>query len=178
MAQITPNTPFARVKAGFGSKKDLIEKVKGLASDELWLGRLNQDKSWDSISNSKLLRLHALLSDAKQRFGTRDKLVDALVSAEGRGKDADYKKHFASWPLPRLLDALNSAEKRNKKSSKTAPAKAAEEKPAAAKAAGAKKGAVKKGAAAKKGTATAGAKKGAAAGAKKGAVKKGAAKKS
>jgi hypothetical protein len=115
MAQTPANSPLARVKAGFGSKKDLVEKIKSLATEGMWLDRLNENTSFDSISNAKLLRLHTLLSDAKQRFGSRDALIDALVTAEGRARDADYKKHFANWPLPRLLDALQSAERRARK---------------------------------------------------------------
>jgi hypothetical protein len=144
MAQTTPNTPLARVTAGFGSKKDLVEKIKGLATDELWLGRVNEEKSWDSISNSKLLRLHAVLTSVKDRLGSRDKLIDAVVTAQGRAKDADYKKHFADWPLPRLLDALQSAEKRAKVAAKQAAPVAKKAAPVAKKAAAAKKPAAKK----------------------------------
>src|SRR5262249_25104300 len=144
--------PLARARAGFGSKNDLIEKIKGMATDELWLPRINKDRSWSSISNAKLLRLHAILTDAKQRFGSRDKLIEAIVAAEGRAKDTDYRKHFAPWPLPRLMDALRSAEHRNK-----------------LRAAKAAHGAAKPAGEAKTAEATAGAKK-PAAGAKKGAA--------
>lgn len=128
MAQSTPNTrpsPLARVKSEFGDKKQLIEKVKALATAELWVDRLNSDTSFDSISNAKLLHLHAQLTDATKRFGSRDKLIEALVSAEGRGKDQDYRKHFAGWPVPRLLSALSAAEKRTRLADKKAKAKAA-----------------------------------------------------
>lgn len=125
MAQITSNSPLARVRAAFGSKKELIEKVKSLATSDLWIDRLNPDKSWGSISNAKLLHLHAVLSEVKERFGSRDKLIDALLALEGRTKDADYRKRFASWPTPRLLDAFKSAERRKKKAEKKAEKKAA-----------------------------------------------------
>lgn len=117
MAQTTPNTPHARVKAGFGSKNELIEKIQGMA-EGLLVDRFNKSKSWKGISNAKLLRLHAIVNEAKQRFGTREQLIDALAAAEGHGKDADYKKRFADWPLPRLLDALKSAERRNARAEK------------------------------------------------------------
>lgn len=111
MAQITPNTPLSRRTAAFGNKAELIAKVKILATEDLWVGRLNDDKSWNGISNSKLMRLHDVLTVAKDKFGTRAKLIDALISAHGRAKDADYKKHFETWPVPRLMDALASSEK-------------------------------------------------------------------
>lgn len=139
MAQTTPNTPLARRNAAFGSKADLISKLKGLATEDLWVGRLNDDKSWSGISNTKLLHLHEVLTLVKDKYGSRDKLIDALVAAQGRSKDADYKKHFATWPAPRLLDALRSAERKTaaKPAAKAAPAKKtatkAEAKPAAKK---------------------------------------------
>jgi len=135
MAKKTPNTPLSRVKTSFGSKKDLVQKVKDLATAELWTDRLNDDKSWESISNAKLLRLHRVLGEVKERFGSREKLVDELSKARGHGKDKDYRTHFATWPLPRLLDALNSAERSNKRAAK----KAAAKKPATAAAKPAKK---------------------------------------
>lgn len=145
MAQTTPNSPLARVNAGFGSKKDLIEKIRALATENLWINRLNEDKSWDSISNAKLLRLHAVLTDVSQRFGSRDKLVDAVIAAQGREKDADYRRHFADWSLPRLLDTLTSAERAAKRNAaRKAAAPAAKKEPAPAKKARGKKAAAAK----------------------------------
>ena len=132
MAQTTPNTPLSRRTAAFGSKADLISKIKGLATDDLWVGRLNDNKSWSGISNTKLVRLHEVLTQVKDKFGTRDKLIDALVAAEGRAKDADYKKHFATWPAPRLLDH-RAAVAAKAPAKKAAPAKKVEAKPAAKK---------------------------------------------
>jgi hypothetical protein len=103
MAQTTPNTPLARRTAAFGSKSDLINKVKSLATEDLWVGRQNDAKSWAGISNAKLIRLHDILTLVKDKYGSRDKLIEALMSAMDRGKDADYKKHFAAWPLPPLV---------------------------------------------------------------------------
>jgi hypothetical protein len=146
MAQTTPNTPLSRRTAAFGSKADLITKLKGLATEDLWVGRMNDDRSWSAISNAKLMRLHDVLTLVKEKYGTRAKLIDALIAAHGRSKDADYKKHFETWPVPRLVDALRSAEKRN--GAKKAVEKKAEAAPAAKKPA-AKKPAAKKAAAPK-----------------------------
>ena len=111
-------SPLARVKSQFGTKKDLVEKVKTLATEDLWINRLNENTSWGMISNTKLLRLHAVLSETKERFGTREKLVDALVTAKGHAKDQTFRKQFAEWPLPRLLDALKATQKQEKASAK------------------------------------------------------------
>jgi septal ring-binding cell division protein DamX len=94
-------------------------------------------------SNAKLLRIHDALEDAKKRFGSRAKLIAAVVTAEER-KDAGYSARLEKYPLPRLLDMLAAAEKRAKATSKkTTTAKPAAAKPAAAKPAAAK-AAVKK----------------------------------
>jgi hypothetical protein len=165
------------MRAGFSSKQDLIDKLKGLATGDLWTDRLNSARSWTGLSNQKLLRLHAILSEVKEKYGSREKLIDALVAAMGRATDKDFRTHFALWPLPRLLDAVRSAEKRKAAEAPATetpaakPAAKAEAAPAAKKPAAAKKGtaakasaapAAKKPAAAKKGTAKApAAKKGA-----------------
>lgn len=106
-----------------GTKKELIEKVKAVATGDLWLDQVNDDKGWNSISNKKLLRLHTIFTKAKERFASRAQIIDAVVAAEGRSKDADYKKHFAAWPVPRLMDRLNSVERAAKRAAAKAKAK-------------------------------------------------------
>lgn len=108
--------PLAIVKEKFGSKEKLVEAVKALATDELWLARTNEDrggsKTLANVSNTKLLKLHASLTEAKEKFGSRAKLVDAVLEAEGRSKDAGYKARLEAYPVPRLLDQHRSAKKR------------------------------------------------------------------
>lgn len=111
-----------------GTKKELIEKVKSVATGDLWVEKLNDGKGLSGISNKKLLRLHAIFTKAASRFSSRAQIVDAIVAAEGRGKDADYKKHFAEWPVPRLMDRLGAVEKAKKAADKKAAAKAAAKK--------------------------------------------------
>lgn len=108
------------MKERFGSKEKLVKAVEGLATKDLWLNRVSEDKGLSRVSNAKLLRLHAALEDAKKRFGSRDKLIAALCDIEKRGKDEGYKARLASYPLPRLLDLHASAEKRAKKPVKPA----------------------------------------------------------
>lgn len=108
-----------------GTKKELIEKVKSVATSELWIDALNGDKGLSGVSNKKLLRLHAIFSKAKDRFSSRAQIVDAIVAAEGRAKDNDYKKHFGDWSVPRLMDRLAAAEKAKKAADKKAAAKKA-----------------------------------------------------
>lgn len=116
-------TPLAIVKDRFGSKEKLIKAVEGLASKDLWLDRVNEDKGLGSVSNAKLLRLHDTLEDVKKRFGSRDKLIAAICKIEKREKDDGYKTRLGGYPLPRLVDLHDSADKRAKKPQKEAPKK-------------------------------------------------------
>jgi len=97
-------SPLASVKARFESKEKLVAAVQALISSDLWLDRLNDVKGLARVSNAKLLRLHALLSDARERFGTREKLVASLLQLMNRAKDEGMKARLEATPLPKLLD--------------------------------------------------------------------------
>ncbi len=118
-------SPLATVKEKFGEKSKLVEAVKALATDDLWLGRTSADRGHDRglehVSNAKLLRLHAVLTEVKEKFGTRAKLVDEILAAEKRTKDAGFKKRIEAYPVPRLYDIFKSAQKRAKTAAKSAP---------------------------------------------------------
>ncbi len=114
-------SPAAAVKERFGDKEKLTSAIQALATKELWLDRVSEDKGLERASNAKLLRLHSVLSTAKERFGTRTKLVDAILQLENRAKDTGFKARLEDYPLPRLLDVLKGAEKRSK-ARKDAPA--------------------------------------------------------
>jgi hypothetical protein len=119
------NTPLALVKEKFGDKAKLVAAVQALATKDLWLDRVNEEKGLSKVSNAKLIRLHEALTDAKKRFGTRDKLVAAICDLEKRGKDDGYKTRLSAYPLPRLVDLHDAAKKRAARSAKTpAPLKA------------------------------------------------------
>ena len=133
-------TPLARVKEQFESKEKLVAAVQALATDALWLDRVSEAKGLGRISNAKLLRLFDVLTDAKKQFGSRDKLVSAILDLEKRGKDAGYKTRLERYPLPRLLDMQRASARRAKRAEAAASAKPkAEAKKPAAKKAAAKK---------------------------------------
>jgi hypothetical protein len=113
-------TPLAQVKSLAGTKKDLVEQVKALATEPYWVSKMKSETSWNRLSNAQLLRLRAVLTDVRARFASRSELVDALATAEGHGKDADWKKGRAAWSLPRLVDALRAAEKRRRAAARKA----------------------------------------------------------
>lgn len=129
-------TPLSLVQEQFQSKEKLVSALEKLATEDLFLDRVNGKKGLVRVSNKKLLRLHATLSAVKDRFGSREKLIAAVAELEQRPKDQGYRARLESYPTPRLLDLLNAAERRagraTSASAKAAPAKA--KKPAAKKA--------------------------------------------
>jgi hypothetical protein len=121
--------PLALVKERFGEKSKLVEAVRALASEELWLARTNADrggdKGLDRVSNAKLLRLHDTLAQVKKDFGSREKLIDAICELEKRAKDDGFKRRLGAWPVPRLYDSYKAAKKRADRAAKLAAAKKA-----------------------------------------------------
>lgn len=119
-------SPLAAVKEKFGDKAKLVEAVKGFVNDDLWVARTASDrgktKGLEHVSNAKLLRLHATFSKVKEQFGTRAKLVDAVLDAEGRPKDAGLRTRLEAYPVPRLYDMLQSAQRRAKRAAAKQPA--------------------------------------------------------
>ena len=116
------STPVGRVKGQFESKAKLVSAVQALATPALWLDRVSADKGLAKVSNGKLLRLHAALSRAKEQFGSRDKLIGAVLTLGKRTGDEGYKSRLAGYPLPRLLDLHDSLSKSGAKASAKAKA--------------------------------------------------------
>jgi hypothetical protein len=118
-----PN-PLGTVKQRFESKDNLVEAVKQFINDELWLPRLSSDrggtKDLKHVSNTKLLRLHQIFTEVKQSFGSRAKLIDAILELRSRAKDAGFRARLDAYPVPRLLDLYQSAKKRVRVAAKKA----------------------------------------------------------
>jgi hypothetical protein len=127
-------SPLAIVKEKFGDKTKLVEAVKAFGTEELWLGRTSADnaggegRGLQHVSNAKLIRLHAVFTAVKEKFGTRAKLVEEILAAQKRSKDGDLKKKLETYPVPRLFDLYKSVAK----SAKAAEAKLAPKAPKAA----------------------------------------------
>jgi hypothetical protein len=117
-------SPFGSVKERFESKEKLIAAVQKLATKELWVERVNATKGLGKVSNAKLLRLHDVLTRAKESFGSREKLIGSIVELAKRTKDKGYASSLEGYPLPRLLDLHGSLARADKRAKK-APVKAA-----------------------------------------------------
>jgi len=140
---MSTKSPMQRVKEAFGDKEKLVAAVKELTADGLWLARTNESKGLAHVSNAKLLRLHATFTLVKEKFGSREKLIDAVLELEKRAKDTGLRHKLSSWPVPRLYDAYRSAEKRIAHASRAAANAKKGDKPAKAAKAPAKKKAAK-----------------------------------
>ena len=105
-------SPLALVKDKFGDKAKLVAAVQAFADDNaLWLGRAQEGKGLAHVSNAKLLRLHGVFTEVKKVFGSREKLIAAILETEKRTKDAGYKARLEAFPIPRLFDQYTSAKK-------------------------------------------------------------------
>jgi len=110
-------SPLQEVKERFNDKESLVKAVRELGADELWIERLNGKKGLEMVSNRKLLHLHDLLIQVKERFGSRAELIDALLGQENRIKDQGYRTRLERYPTPRLWEMLRAGEKRQKRAS-------------------------------------------------------------
>jgi len=115
-------TPLALVHERFGDKAKLVEAVEKFTGEDLWVSRTNKDKGLAHVSNAKLLRLHSVFTEVKAKFGTREKLIEAILELEKRGKDTGLRQKLGTWPVPRLFDAYRSAAKRSAPPSRPAAA--------------------------------------------------------
>ncbi len=108
-------SPLSVVKEQFGDKAKLVSAVEKLATDDLWLDRISEEKGLAHVSNAKLLKLHAALTLAKSEFGSRSKLIASILELESRSKDSGYQARLEKFALPRLLDLHRSVARRAKR---------------------------------------------------------------
>jgi len=113
----TKKSPLARQKDEHESKEKLVDRVISV------LGSITKsDEDKDTVkarllaaSNKKLIRLHEVGSEIKSKYGSIDKLAEAVGAAMGRAKDAPFVDKLKSYTPARLLDMVKAADKRGKK---------------------------------------------------------------
>jgi len=107
-------TPLQEIKERFGSKDGLVKELKAMFDKgELFVERLNADKGLAHVANRKLLRLHEVATEVKDRFTTRAKLTEDLLKMLKREKDEGFKARLEAWGLPRLWDFYKAVAKKN-----------------------------------------------------------------
>jgi hypothetical protein len=110
-------SPLAQVKDSFGSKEKLVDALVSLPEGVLDRG---EDKdAWKqqllTAANTKLLKLHTVGSQVSKRFGSKEKLVDALLGLQKRAKDQDFRAKLATLPIGKLYDRYLSVERATKR---------------------------------------------------------------
>ena len=106
-----PRHPKARVIAFHDSKAALAKSLApALAREDEDEGQLAD--RLETASNRQLLRLQHVVETVKQKYGSRDKLIEAIGTAERKAKDKDYLAKLGTYSLPQLLDLAASHERR------------------------------------------------------------------
>lgn len=106
-----PRHPKGRVSELHGGKEALAKALAPLLatdkedSDSI-AGRLK------TASNTQLLRLQRLAETVKSKWGSREKLIQAIVDGAKKGKDKDYVAKLSTFSLPRLVDLATSSARR------------------------------------------------------------------
>ena len=109
------STPLHTVKSEFGSKEALVEKLVPLLdrdeneSDGEFRERLLR------VSNRKLLRLWERENTLRDKFGSRESLIDSIVQARLGRADADYRNSLLDASTGRLLSIQAGLSKRTAK---------------------------------------------------------------
>jgi len=115
-------SPLARVKADFGGKDKLVDKIVGLlgSGDE---PKEDMRRRLLGAANKKLIRLHTVATELKAAGG-KDAAAAAAATEMGRGKDKDYVAKLGTYSSARVLDMLNVAKRRKSPAKPAAKAKA------------------------------------------------------
>lgn len=106
-----PRHPKGKVTQGHGGKEALAKTLApSLAhadeDSDVIAGRLK------TASNTQLLRLQRVVETVKQKWGSREKLIQAITDAQKKSKDKDYVAKLETFSLPRLVDLATSGERR------------------------------------------------------------------
>lgn len=127
-------SPLAQVKEQFGSKEKLVDALIKLPASVI---ERPSDEGEDKdafrnrllvASNSKLLRLHTVGKKVSERWGSKDKLVDAILDLRRASKDKDFRSKLSTLSVGKLFDQVSSLENAAKRAAK--PAKPAAKKSA------------------------------------------------
>ncbi|MBX2812279.1 MAG: hypothetical protein KTR25_10740 [Myxococcales bacterium] len=101
-------TPLQIIKDKFGSRAELAKQLSSMVDKMHGDSSTAQVKSrLLGLSNPKLLRLYAVEQTVRERFGSKDKLVDAIVEARltaGHTADESFRTKISGYSKARLLD--------------------------------------------------------------------------
>lgn len=101
---MTKLTPMQEVKERFGSKEELANQLIPLLERPEDLDQDEFELSIRTASNRQLLRLHAVQETVKRRFGSKQSLVDAIVTQDFPKGNEPYRAKLLKLRSTRLLD--------------------------------------------------------------------------
>ena len=116
-------SPLILVKDQFGSKDKLVDALIALPESVFDRGEDDKDafrKRLLGAANAKLLRLHKTGKAVSERWGSKEKLVDAILDLRKRGKDQDFRNKLSTLPIGKLFDQMGALEKANRKTARKA----------------------------------------------------------
>lgn len=109
------STPLHTVKDRFGSKEALIAQLMPLLDRQPDETNEELQERLTHVSNRKLMRLWERAQTLRDKFGTREALVDRIVELKLGRPDAELRSRLLGYSTGRLLSThwgLNRAAKR------------------------------------------------------------------
>ena len=104
-------TPLQVVNEEFGSKEKLAKKLIPLLEVDEGVDQEEFERRILTASNRQLLRLHSTHETVKEQFGSKEKLVDAIVANKFPKGNEDYKIKLLTHRPTRLLDLYRQTAK-------------------------------------------------------------------
>lgn len=102
------STPHQSVKKNFESRAKLVDQLVGMVDKQHGDSSNEQVKArLMGLPNKKLLRLYQVEQKVREKFGSREKMVEHIVSARkkaGLSADAAFKAILDGYTKARLLD--------------------------------------------------------------------------
>jgi len=119
-------SPLALVKDQFGSKEKLVDALIALPESVLDRGEGGEEdkdafrKRLLGAANAKLLRLHETGKAVSERWGSKEKLVDAILTLRHSSKDQDFRTKLSTLTIGKLYDQVTSLERAARRAQKQA----------------------------------------------------------
>ena len=106
-------SPLQTVKSQYGNKAALVDKLLPLLDRASEESEVQFKDRLSRVSNAKLLRLLARVDTVKSKFGSREALVDKIVTTETGGRvDADLRNSLLTQSTGRLIDRMRRTRNR------------------------------------------------------------------
>jgi len=109
---VGPRHPAGRVKATSHGSKEAIAKALAPALAFGDDDKATVESRLKTASNAQLLRLQKIADQVKQKYGSREGIIEAIGKTEKKSGDKDFIAKLETLSLPNLFDLATSAERR------------------------------------------------------------------